>query len=276
LKPEVDVLIPTYARPAALAVTLAGLAAQSFKSFRLIISDQNETEDEIYQLEEIRAMMHILRAHGHPVEVHKHLPRRGLAEQRQFLLLQSRATYCLYLDDDVFLEPYALELMLRVIKEEKCGFAGSAVIGLSYLEDFRPHEQDCELWEGPVQPEVVTPETPAWQRYRLHNAANLYHVQKQMGATPDNPLRYKVAWIGGCVVYDTQKLREVGGFDFWRELPKEHSGEDVFVQLRLQKRSGGCGIMPSGAYHLELPTTIPNREFDAPKVLKLDEVQPWQ
>lgn len=276
MKPEVDVLIPTYARPTALAVTLAGLAAQNYKSFRLVISEQNETKEEIHQSEEIRAMLHLLRAHGHPVEVHKHLPRRGLAEQRQFLLLQSRAPYCLYLDDDVFLEPYALELMLRVIKEEKCGFAGSAVIGLSYLEDFRPHEQVCELWEGPVQPEVVTPETPAWQRYRLHNAANLYHVQKRLGATPDKPLRYKVAWIGGCVVYDTQKLREVGGFDFWRELPKEHSGEDVFVQLRLQKCCGGCGIMPSGAYHLELPTTIPNREHDAPKVLKLDEVQSWQ
>jgi hypothetical protein len=166
--------------------------------------------------------------------------------------------------------------MLRVIKEEKCGFTGSAVIGLSYLEDHRPHEQACELWEGPVEPEEVTPENPAWQRYRLHNAANLYHVQKRMGATPEKPLRYKVAWIGGCVMYDTQKLREAGGFDFWREMPKEHSGEDVFIQLRLQKRYGGCGIMPSGAYHLELPTTIPNREFDAPKVLKLDEVQSWQ
>jgi hypothetical protein len=32
-------------------------------------------------------------------------------------------------------------------------------------------------------------------------------------------------------------------------------------------RYGGCGLLPSGAYHLELPTTIPDRRTDAPKVL---------
>ena len=29
----------------------------------------------------------------------------------------------------------------------------------------------------------------------------------------------------------------------------------------------GCGLMPSGVYHLELPTTIPDRTVDAPYVL---------
>jgi hypothetical protein len=215
-------------------------------------------------------MLHILRAHGHVVEVQKHLPRRGLAEQRHFLLEQAMAPYCLFLDDDVFLEPYVLGLMVRVLETQKCGFTGSAVIGLSYLNDHRPHEQEHELWEGPVAPEVVTPDTSSWQRHRLHNAANLYHLQERLEASPEQPVCYKVAWIGGCVLYDTEKLRSVGGFDFWKDLPEEHSGEDVFVQMRLMARYGGCGIMPSGAYHLELPTTIPNREFDAPKVLKLN------
>ncbi|MGI8475566.1 MAG: hypothetical protein ACR2OO_04250 [Thermomicrobiales bacterium] len=37
--------------------------------------------------------------------VHRHLPRRGLAEQRDFLLRRSRAPFVHHLDDDVLLDP---------------------------------------------------------------------------------------------------------------------------------------------------------------------------
>jgi hypothetical protein len=68
-------------------------------------------------------------------------------------------------------------------------------------------------------------------------------------------------------MYDVQKLREAGGFKFWTEIPKDHAGEDVFAQLRVMKRYGGCGLIPSGAYHQEAPTTVTNRKFDIPKEL---------
>jgi glycosyltransferase involved in cell wall biosynthesis len=274
VSPLIDVLIPTYQRPAALAVTLAGLAGQAYKDFRLVISDQNEDMD-VEQLVEVRAMLQILRSHGHQVDIHKHLPRQGIAEQRQFLLDQARAPFCMFLDDDVYLEPYVVGMMLRVLTEEGCAFTGNAVIGLSYANDTRSHEQHVELWNGAVLPERVDPQSAAWNRHRLHNAANLLHVQQRLGATPEKPLLYKIAWIGGCSMYDTAKLREIGGFDFWKHLPPNHSGEDVMVQLILMARYGGCGIMPSGAYHLELPTTIPNREVDAPELLlRLDNTPP--
>ncbi|WP_432812908.1 hypothetical protein [Pantanalinema sp. GBBB05] len=32
-------------------------------------------------------------------------------------------------------------------------------------------------------------------------------------------------------------------------------------------RYGGCGIMPSGVYHQELPTTVYDRSQDAPLLL---------
>lgn len=63
------------------------------------------------------------------------------------------------------------------------------------------------------------------------------------------------------------KLRELGGYSFWQELPPEHCGEDVLVQLRLMERYGGCGIIPSGVYHQELPTTIVDRRVVANSVL---------
>jgi len=266
VSPAVDVLIPTYHRPAALAVTLASLAAQDMADWRVVISDQSRHPDDTCTAE-VAAVLRVLRLHGHGVEVHRHLPRRGMAEQRQFLLDQARAPYALFLDDDCFLEPFVLGLMLRVIRQEGCGFVGCAVIGLSYLDDVRPHEQAVELWHGPVEPEVVEPGLPAWERWPLHNAANLYHVQRRLGATPEQPLRYKVAWVGGCVMYDTRKLRDAGGYGFWPELGRHHSGEDALAQLRVMARYGGCGIMPSGVYHQELPTTITDRRQDAPRVL---------
>jgi hypothetical protein len=35
------------------------------------------------------------------------------------------------------------------------------------------------------------------------------------------------------------------------------------------KRYGGCGLIPSGAYHQEAATTVTNRNFDIPRELAL-------
>lgn len=262
-----DILIPTYGRPGALPVTLTSLAAQTAQPFRVVISDQGEQP--VTERAEVRTAIRVLELHGCVVEVHRHLPRRGMAEQRQFLLDQGRAPLVLFLDDDLILEPWAVAQMVGVIERERCGFVGSAVLGLSYREDVRPWQQAVEFWEGPVTPEVVRPGTAAWERYMLHNAANLLHVQRQFAPTPEQTRVYKVAWVGGCVLYDRACLEAVGGFGFWPELPDEHAGEDVLAQQRVMARFGGCAVMPSGVYHLELPTTIPNREVDAPRVLDL-------
>lgn len=262
----IDILIPTYSRPAALAVTLTSLCFQTFRDFRIVISDQTEDSDPV-NAGEVQAVLRLLKAHGHTIDVHKHLPSRGLAEQRQFLLDQATAPYVLFLDDDIILEPYVVDRLLTAIQEESCGFVGSALSGLSFIEDVRPHEQAIEFWEGPVEPETVNSKTPAWERWRLHNAANIFHIQQRLNLTPDNPRKYKVAWVSACVLYDTAKLRSVGGFSFWRDLPAKHCGEDVLAQLRVMATYGGCGLIPSGAYHQELPTTIPDRQIDAPVYL---------
>jgi hypothetical protein len=159
--------------------------------------------------------------------------------------------------------------MKRTISYYKCGFVGSAVIGLSYLMDVRPYQQHIEFWNDRVYPEAIIPKSKEWNRYVLHNAANLYHVQQLFDSNPENPRAYKVAWVGGCVLYDTQILLEVGGFNFWKELPEEHCGEDVLAQLRVMKKYGGCGILPSGVYHQELETTVPNRTINAPEYMEV-------
>ncbi len=268
--PLLDVLVPTCDRPEALAVTLAGLAAQTLATFRVVISDQSERPDlpdGALAAPEVLTPLRLLRARGREVETHRHLPRRGLAEQRQFLLDQASARYALFLDDDVLCEPDLLERLLDVMLEQQCGFVGMPLVGLSHLDDVRPHQQAIEPWEGPVEPERVEPGDHRWARHHLHSAANAWHVQEQLRLKASSPLLYKVAWIGGCVLYDVAKLRAAGGFEFWRELPATHCGEDVVAQLRVMAEYGGCGVLPTGAFHQQLPTTVPDRTYDAPFLL---------
>ena len=265
---SLDVLIPTFGRPAALAVTLTCLAAQTQPAIRIVVSDQSEQVAAASQ-DEVTAVRRLLELRGHETEVHHHLPRRGVAENRSYLLSLARAPRVLFLDDDLLLDPDLVARLSTAMDEESCGFVGSGLIGLSYLHDVRPQEQAIEFWDGPVRPETVLPGSPAWERYRLHNAANIHHVAQRLGIDRANSRKYKVAWVGGCVMYDAAALRAVGGFDFWPQLPPEHAGEDVLAQLRVMARFGGCGLIPSGAYHQELPTTVTDRRFDAPRRLPI-------
>nr|SBO90809.1 hypothetical protein BN4615_P323 [Nonomuraea gerenzanensis] len=253
-------LVPTRDRPAALAVTLAGLAAQGARGFRVVISDQSEVPVTGSPL--VASAIRILEHLGNRVELLRHVPARGLAEQRQFLLEQAGRRLCLYLDDDVWLEPDAVEVLLAAMAELECGFVGYGLHGLSYRDDRRPEElAPYEEWAREVLPERVRRGSAAWERHTLHNAANPLHLAERVGAKL-SWRAYKVAWIGGCVLYDRERLAECGGFAFWRSVPPAHAGEDVVAQLRVMERYGGAGLLPSRAYHLELPTTVVDRRAE--------------
>jgi glycosyltransferase involved in cell wall biosynthesis len=258
---DLDVLIPTRDRPDALSVTLSGLAAQTASGFGIIVSDQSAAPVDREPL--TAAAVRIAGHRGHPVEIHRHVPPRGLAEQRHFLLSRSGRPYVLYLDDDVWLAPDGIAVLAEAIRKLECGFVGFAVQGLSYRDDVRPDElAPYEEWKGGVRPERVRRDGPEWRRHTLHNAANPLHLAARV-VRDGRPWRpYKVAWIGACVLYDRRMLLDCGGFAFWTEVPASHAGEDVVAQLRVMERYGGAGLLPSRAYHLELPTTIADRKAE--------------
>jgi glycosyltransferase involved in cell wall biosynthesis len=259
----VDVLIPTYGRKTGLAIVLTSLLGQTFRDFNVIISDQTSEEETYLQSVEIQVLVQALRWHGHEVTLHRHFPRQGMAEQRQFLFECSAAPYVHYIDDDVILDPEVLQRMLMVIQHERCGFVGCAATSLALLHDERPEQQHIELWRGPVMAEPFLPEDVPWQRHLVNNAANPLHLERRL-LRGNETLRYKVAWVGGAnVLFDRAKLQRVGAFSWWRRLPSQHAGEEVVVQFLLLHEYGGCGILPSGTYHLGLPTTIEDRRKNA-------------
>ncbi|QBD78331.1 glycosyltransferase family 2 protein [Ktedonosporobacter rubrisoli] len=260
---RIDVLIPTYRRKTGLAIVLTSLLGQTFADFNVVISDQTEEENCYLDSIEIQTLVRALRWHGHKVALHRHLPPRGMAEQRHFLLEQSAAPYVHFIDDDVLLDPSVLQRMLTVLETESCGFVGCPATGLHLLQDVRPQQQHIELWNGPVRPEPFKASSIPWERHLVNNAANPLHLEQRL-VEPGQVLRYKIAWVGGAnVLFDRAKLLSVGGFSWWQRLPREHAGEEVVVQFLLIRKYGGCGILPSGTYHLGLPTNVENRERNA-------------
>ncbi|WP_347403557.1 glycosyltransferase family A protein [Solwaraspora sp. WMMD406] len=266
-----DVLIPTRNRPAELATTLSGLAAQPGPAgFGVVVSDQSDAGP-AWAEPAAATMVRALRHHGHPVLLTRRLPRRGLAEHRSYLLSLSTARLVLLLDDDVWLEPGTIQRLVTALDELRCGFVGNAVHGLSYLDDVRPDDQAAYVeWTGRPVPEEIRPGTTQWQRARVHSAANLLHVTDRLGLAAGEWRAYRISWIGGCVLFDRAKLSAAGGFDFWPRMPPDHQGEDVAAQLAVIRRYGGAGIVPSGAYHLESPTTVTHRRVECWQLL-LDE-----
>jgi GT2 family glycosyltransferase len=249
---KVDVLLPTCNRLPSVIMTLSGVAGQTLTDLRVIVAEQSDEPVEDRPV--LRALRRIIEARGGSVEWHYRAPSRGIAEQRDFMLSRATADSVLYLDDDVFMAPWVLERMYATLWEQGCGFVGAFPSGLSFRDDVRPHQQVLEFWDGPVRPEAVEPGSPEWERANLHRAANLYHAAL---ALPPGVVRlYKVAWVASCILYDREKLLDVGGFTFWSRLPRYHSGEEVLVQNLLMRRWGGCGIIPSGTYHSEMPSTV--------------------
>jgi GT2 family glycosyltransferase len=248
----VSVLIPTYERAEALAMTLSGVAAQTVTNLQVVVSSQGRHKAEDSPV--AQSLRCVIEARGGSVEWHHREP-RGIAEQRHFLLGCAEAEPVLFLDDDVFMEPWVVERLLSVLDTEKCGFVGAFPTGLTFLDDVRPDQQIFEPWEGPVRPEVVEKDGLGWERWHLHRAANLYHVAQRLALPSGEFLRYKVAWIAACVLYSREKLLDVGGFSFWTRLPRYHKAEDIVVQNLLMRRFGGCGVVPSGTYHAQVETT---------------------
>jgi len=207
-----------------------------------------------------QALGRVIESRGGSVEWHYRDGELGITEQRHFLLGRAETDPVLFLDDDVFMEPFVVERLLSVLEAEECGFVGAFPTGLTFADDVRPDQQRIELWDGPVQPETVEKGTPEWERWHLHRAANLWHAGRGLDLPPGRFLRYKVAFVASCVLYSREKLLEVGGFAFWDRLPRYHKGEDVLVQNLLMRRFGGCCIVPSGTYHSEVETTTLSKQ----------------
>lgn len=266
----IDILLPTFNRLDTLIMTLSGVAAQTMRDVHVVVADQSQTSLE--QAPVVASLRRVIEARGGSFEWHHRTELRGIAEQRQFLLERATAESVLYLDDDVFMEPWVVERLHAILCEQGCAFVGAYPIQPPHIGWPRASRWPVEFWNGPVQPEAVEPGSPEWRRRESNMSPELFHSGPS--PSPDLVRLYKVAWVGACVLYDRAKLLAVGGFTFWPRLPRYHSAEEVLVQNLLMRRWGGCGIMPSGTYLAQVPRTVlsPQGKTDASALDLLPEM----
>ena len=157
------------------------------------------------------------------------------------------------MDDGIFLEADLLGRLVGGLRASGGAFLGSSVIDLRFRDEHRPDEEVIEFWDGPVRPEEIGVDSRAWARRKVHRGANLQHLRERLPRTRDR--LYHVADIGGCVLYDTAKLRSVGGFrplgDHGRRRvdPAVHDVGDAAPAPRPVRRRGSLslGRLPADA-----------------------------
>lgn len=264
---DVEVLIPTGGARGTLGVTLAGLVGQQVLPGGVMVSDQSAGATAITD-PVIQGVTRVLQHRGVQVRLLAHPSGAGVAENRHHLLGYATRPYVLLLDDDILLEPVALARLCDAMGRLRCGAVGMAMTGLMHLDDVRPEEHTAfELVDGGISPERVRKGDPGWERWRLHNAANMVHLAELQGLRGGEPAdrwtAYRVCWTSGCILMDRAVLLETGGFEFWPSLTRNGFGEDVVAQLRVMERAGAVGLLPSEAHDLGLPTSIDRREVDA-------------
>ena len=241
----------------------------------MVVSDQSDGEP-AYAHPAAATMVRALRHRGHPVLLTRRLPRRGLAEHRAYLLAASAARYVLCLDDDVWLEPGALHRLVTAIGELGCGFVGNGVHGLSYTDDVRPETHGhYEEWPGRPTPERIRPGTPEWDRAPDPLGGEPAARHRAAGAAAG-----RVAGVQGLLDRRVRALRP-GQAASTPAASTSGVGCRSGTRARTSPRSsrcwpgyGGAGVLPSGAYHLESPTTVTDRDVEAWEVVLADEDTP--
>ena len=197
-------------------------------------SDQSDTP--VAEEPVVQALLRVIEARGGSYEWHYRPPSQGIAEQRDFLLRQATADAVLYLDDDVWMEPWVLETHAAPasIREcRACGFVGAFPAGLTFRDDVRPEQQEIEFWEGRCSPRSSSRTRPNGSAGTCTGRRTSSMQPKRL---PPGAVRlYKVAWVASCILYDRQKLLDVGGFSFWS------------AAAALPLRGGGAGAEPAHA-----------------------------
>lgn len=259
--PIVDVLIPPARSTAGLGTTLASLAAQRYPAFRVVVDISLGLET----AGALDALFRLLEARGHPVHVEARLSDGG-GPVRDLERPGGSAPYLLVVEEGVFLEPDLIGRLVAAIRATPSGFVGSSAVSLGERsERSAGGPAGISFWDGPVRPEVLSAAVQA-ERRRLHLGANLHDLRERLPRTRDR--LYRIADIDGCVLYDTEKLRSIGGLpaaelgspaddrvgDVGSDVPDPGR---VVAQRRLLARHGGAGLFPSGAFRLVPAVAMP-------------------
>jgi glycosyltransferase involved in cell wall biosynthesis len=147
--PLVSVCIAHYERPAYLAQMLGSLERQTYASFEVIVCDDGSASDAARcRLDELERRMD---AHGWTL---LRRPNRGPAAARHGAAEIADGDFLLFLDDDDYAEPHAIETLVRAAVHS--GADALVPVYRSFEGDDEPHERTpVRRWFIPLGPALA-------------------------------------------------------------------------------------------------------------------------
>lgn len=203
---RISVIIPTRGRDACLRQTLRDLAAQEYREFDIWVVDQNDAPLKSLHAEVGDVFLH-----------HELMPPRGSHAGRNHAIFKTTAELCVFVDDDVRVEPDFLRLHSEL-----------------FVEGRREHPNLAGIAGRVIQPKdgLSENEMTAKGEFAKYNTRTGRATGNFFGTK-----RGLVEHMHECNFSAlTRSLREVGGFN--EEFQGNAYFEGTDLALRLQKNGG--------------------------------------
>lgn len=214
---KIAVCIPTRQdnnEPTTLGYPLISLALQSFQDFSVYIHDEGNRD--IFADRNIRLILNLLAMKGSSVNYSRSLDRHGVAfARRKMLSLIKDEPYLLWLDDDMIIEPSAINALVTMIESNPCiGFVQGTK---KELDPLRKYYQDIN--------------------------------QLNSDTVPSNPIRI---YFGDAafLLMRTNVLRHIDWELITRYPVDGLPGEDVSMSLLTAQNHEGWGLPNAIGYHI--------------------------
>ena len=203
----------------------------------------------------VKTLGRVIEERGGAVEWHHRPPLHGIAEQRDFLLRQATAETVLYLDDDVLMEPWVSSGYSRFSKMR----------GAALWERF---PQGCHIATigDPISRRSTSGRIRCYRRllnWRAGSGSAGSCTGRRTSITL--PIRCLLDHGGATRSPGSPPASSTIGASWrpWGLLVLAAAAalslrEEVLVQNLLMRRWGGCGMVPSGTYYSQVPTTVLN------------------
>ncbi|MHB1286618.1 MAG: glycosyltransferase family 2 protein [Leptospirales bacterium] len=231
-KPVVSVVIPICKGGPLLEQTIHSVLVQTFRSFEIILVDNNATED-------TRTIAHRF-AESHPDRIRIiHEPEQGVCSARNAGILESLGDYIALLDDDDLMIPERLEKQLQAALNHPD--ASMIICGADYTD----HSNGTILY-----PNIIGA-PPRWETLQGYCRKLLLHI---------NPNRETNSfWLAlpSTMFFSKQKAVNAGLYDC-RLNP--NYGEDYEFSVRMYSQGRFHSIpVPLTIYHTNAPGSLSNR-----------------
>jgi glycosyltransferase involved in cell wall biosynthesis len=143
-KPLVTVVVTAYNRVAYLKRAVRSALSQTHDEVQVVVVDDGSSVDLAPILDEFRARVELVRKSN-----------GGLASARNFGIARAKGEFLLFLDDDDFLQPTAVEALLRGLDDSGAAWVAGRFAYVNEADERLPREHRCRYGAGDIYARMI-------------------------------------------------------------------------------------------------------------------------